>query len=222
MRVHALALTASAIAAALAGCGGSSPQGTPSGDNTTTTVECNDSVVTWRGQAYGAYDAISARAEGSLGNARRADCTARENSGAPAPLTDVPISRVRGVPPAVAIAVSGDDSVYIAEGYLLPLRSHPLHGRVYGRTDRPPRPSPRCRDTYDWTGSVAAVPAGATGIYVRPTGERDAFLELHARTRVSGFVRAGHPYLREGDLVRVRGVRCANGDLVLNSLSPSS
>jgi hypothetical protein len=123
----------------------------------------------------------------------------------------VAVARVPGVSPQLAImrASGRRDVVYLNAGFFVMLESHPLHERVIG--DR--RELPRVRScASDWRvdGTLAETPFN-DGIRIR-AGGRETAAVVRPRTRIEGFLRAGQPYLRRGDLVRASGQRCEVGD----------
>ena len=116
----------------------------------------------------------------------------------------VSVHRIRGVNPPVALAVAGDhDSVFLAEGFFPQLASHPVHEAIRRRSGPLPRPR-RCRSRLERTGTVTAV----RPLHVR-SSNRTIALSLYADTRITGFLRAGEPYLQAGDRIIVRGRVCA-------------
>jgi hypothetical protein len=128
----------------------------------------------------------------------------------------VPLSRLRGVNPSVALAVAGDgDSVFLAEGFFPELASHPVHAAIERARGQLPPPR-RCRDRFRRTGTVTAV---------RPlqlqSGDDEVAISLHARTRVAGFLRAGEVYLRAGDRLIVRGRVCGDRTSFADHMRPA-
>jgi uncharacterized protein DUF6281 len=212
----AVCAAASAIVAVGLACGGGRSAG---GGGVSISVDCDNALV-WNGARYVSDGRLPVDAGAKLGAARVPPCRAPGQEGGRRG-RDVQVHRLPGVPPALALGVDGEGFAYFAEGFLLALRSHPLHERVYGSAARPRPPSRRCARAYEWNATVVNVPAITDGIFVRPDGARDAFLELHAETKVTGFARSGHPYLRRGDLVHVRGVICPGRDFVVNAVRPS-
>lgn len=208
---------ATALAASgLFGCGGGESSG---GGDVSVRVDCEDTVV-WHDTTYVSYGTLRVDRAASLGRARVPACQAPGQDGGRR-ARNVHVHRLAGVPPALAVGVGGQRSPYLAEGFLLPLKSHPLHDRVYGSARQPRRPSARCRQRFSWNAVVQRAPAISHGIFVRPERERDAYVKLHADTRVTGFARSGHPFLRPGDLIRAAGVICPAGTFVANAVAPS-
>lgn len=181
-------------------------------------VECMDSVV-WRGVTYLSDQQVRVTPGPSVGSGR-IPCRGGDPSQANSSPDIVRVHRFGAVPPAVAIAVEGKKYAYYAQGFPLPLRSHPLHRRVYGSDKRPKAPSRACGDGWEWDAVVSSVVApNADGIVVRRQDDRsEQFLKLHAEMRVVGLSRYGLPYLRRGDRVRASGVTCPGRNLVLNEI----
>lgn len=185
------------------------------GEHGSLNIECRDSVV-WRGVTYVSDGELRVTRRASLGNGQIPCRGGNAERGAGVPRS-ARIQRFGDVPPAVAIAVEGKEFAYFADGFLVPLRSHPLHRRVYGSDARPRPPGRRCRGSYTWDATVVSViPPRGEGIVVRRRNGGEVFLRVHARTRVRGLSKHGHPYLRRGDLVRLRGVTCPRSNLVVN------
>jgi hypothetical protein len=115
---------------------------------------------------------------------------------------------IRGVPPELAVIDGG--SLYLNTGYFTELRDHPLH-ELLGRDRRRRARGKPC--TVE--GSVGPTVWQKTVRTDR--GEMD--LVVDARTEIEGLDRAGHPYVEEGQELRIEG-RC-RGDLVLaRSIEP--
>lgn len=128
----------------------------------------------------------------------------------------VALHRLRGVNPSVAVAVAGDDdTVFLAEGFLPQLASHPVHDAIQRRSG--PLPGPRrCSRGFATTGTVTAVQP----LLLRSQGGEVA-ISLHARTRVTGFLRAGEPYLQVGDRITVSGRVCAERTRFADRIRPA-
>jgi Family of unknown function (DUF6281) len=167
------------------------------------------SVVQWNGTTY-------------LGNALHMPHGRRLGTGTVPPCEGedtperVPLSRLWGVNPSVALAVAGDgDSVFLAEGFFPELASHPVHAAIERARGPLPRPR-RCRDRFRRTGTVTAV---------RPvqlqSGDDEVAISLHLRTRVAGFQRAGEAYLRAGDRLIVRGRVCGDRTSFADHIRPA-
>jgi hypothetical protein len=69
-------------------------------------------------------------------------------------------------------------------------------------------PLDQCREPCQIEGRVLDT---AFALVVRASDQRIG-VAVDARTTISGFDRAGLPYLEEGDAVRVRGHACHDGD----------
>lgn len=128
----------------------------------------------------------------------------------------VALNRLRGVNPSVALAVAGDhDSVFLAEGFFPELASHPVHEAIRRRSGPLLRPQ-RCRSRFERTGTVTAV----RPLYLRSSNGTTA-VSLYADTRITGFLRAGEPYLRAGDRIIVRGRVCAERTRFADRIRPA-
>jgi hypothetical protein len=128
----------------------------------------------------------------------------------------VALDRLRGVNPSVALAVAGDnDSVFLAEGFFPELASHPVHEAIRRRRGPLPRPH-RCRSRFERTGTVTAV----RPLYLLSSNGTTA-LSLYADTRITGFLRAGEPYLQTGDRIIVRGRVCAERTRFADRILPA-
>jgi hypothetical protein len=126
----------------------------------------------------------------------------------------VRLREIRGVPIEVALFPAGDtDRFYRNAGFLLELPEHPLHDDFYGGPGRPRR---RARgEACMLDGEVVALGY----LHVR-IGGRDVAVAVDARTRISGFERAGLPYLREGDQVRVLARGCGDDHVLARRIDP--
>jgi hypothetical protein len=123
------------------------------------------------------------------------------------------VSRLRGVPPAVAVANGSRarvDVLYLADGYLLQLPEHPLHIGRYGSPSLPDeRHGQRCRPQSRLAGRVIYLSEWEGRLEVRRAGRADVPVRVDARTTVIGERGAGGlPRIRVSDRVTVRGVRC--------------
>ena len=78
-------------------------------------------------------------------------------------------------------------------------------------------PGPRrCSRGFATTGTVTAVQP----LLLRSQGGEVA-ISLHARTRVTGFLRAGEPYLQVGDRITVSGRVCAERTRFADRIRPA-
>jgi hypothetical protein len=127
----------------------------------------------------------------------------RENE--PPPDTAVDLVRVAGVRAAVAVAMPGRSDVFIAPGFLPELASHPLHEALFAE---PPRERCPGSKTVTRTGRIVSAPGFGRQLGMRGGGGQSS-VAVGAATRVLGGTRrAGLPYLRKGDAIRVTGRRC--------------
>jgi hypothetical protein len=177
------------------------------GGETGATPSCA-SAVRWNGDVY-------------FGNDLRMPRAARVGTGVTPPCRSgddprrVALHRLRGVDPTVAVAVAGDDdTVFLAEGFLPQLASHPVHDAIERRSG--PLLAPRrCSREFAESGTVTAV----SPLLLR-SRRGEAAISLHARTRVTGFLRAGQPYLQRGDRITVRGRVCAERTRFADRIGP--
>jgi hypothetical protein len=188
------------ISAFALGCGGASDPPPAS---------CYKRIV-FSGSVYNAYGKLAAPAAGrSVGDGVRPACPSDDGGDGGLARAKVDVLRAGGASPAVAVRVAGETTLFLAEGFITAVPEHPLHRRIYG-SDRDPRP-PRgdCSTRRTFAGTVSATPARGSELSLRPfSGGEDAIVRLHARTRILGFARAGLPYLRAGDRVKVFGLTC--------------
>jgi hypothetical protein len=103
---------------------------------------------------------------------------------------------IRGVPPELAVIDGG--SLYVNTGYFTELRDHPLH-ELLGRDRRRRMRGEPC--TVE--GRVGPTVWGKTVRTER--GEVD--ISVEPSTEIEGLDRAGHPYVEEGQALRIEG-RC--------------
>ena len=116
----------------------------------------------------------------------------------------------------MAVAVAGDhDTVFLADGFFPELASHPVHAAIQRRSGPLIRPR-RCRSRFERTGTVTAV----RPLLLRSGGDNVA-IALYADTRITGFLRAGEPYLQVGDRIIVRGRVCAEHTLFGDRIRPA-
>lgn len=115
---------------------------------------------------------------------------------------------IRGVDPAVAMAARGtaDWKLYLAEGFPI-VAEHPLHETVVGPLARP---GGACGKPVSLEGTVERMPS-FTRMGVRAAG-RVHDITFRARTAIPEHRRAGLPFLRKGDRVRVTGRECRTDD----------
>jgi hypothetical protein len=156
-----------------------------------------DSVVEWNGSVY--FGNVLSMPQGPrAGTGTIPPCEKGDET------QRVSLNRLRGVNPTIALAVVGQSgSVFLAEGFFTALASHPVHRAIQRARGPLPRPR-RCRSRFERSGTVTAV----RPLYVRSSKDTIA-PTLHADTRITGFLRAGVPYLQVGDRVMVRGRVCA-------------
>jgi hypothetical protein len=167
------------------------------------------SAVQWNGTIY-------------FGNALAMPHGARLGSGTIPPCQSgddprrVVLTRLRDVNPTVAVAVAGDrDSVFLAEGFFPQLAGHPVHDAIERARGPLLRPR-RCRSRFERTGTVTEV----RPLMLR-SGADTAAIELYADTRITGFLRAGEPYLQAGDRITVRGRVCAGRTQFADRIRPA-
>ncbi len=172
-------------------------------------VECDAAeVVEWRGDNYLAHATSSAALEAGspVEGVQRVLCGDQRRPQA--------ARRVRGIAPAVALYPEvGEGTMYVNESFPTELPDHPLHNFLYGSPDRPRRRDGGRRCRLD-----GVVQEGGT-IVIEVHSER-IVVAFDSRTRVRGFRRAGLPYFREGDRVRVHGRRCRDDRVLARRIEP--
>jgi hypothetical protein len=197
-------------AAGAAGCGGGGGGG--GGDDAPST-SCASTLRVWgqqyRGAAMHAERGAKLAVHGVLPGCGGTDRT-------------VGVVRLRGVPPAVAVARSGGprDQVFVADGYFPVLRGHPLHAALVRQAHGLPQPR-HCGAAWRARGPLARTPVGDR-IEVR-SGGKTVVAAVTQGTRIFGFRRAGEAYLQRGDLVVASGRRCSLGEgpeLVVERIAP--
>ena len=171
-------------------------------------------ALQWNGDTYfGSGGDVLAPGE-PLGQAIDPGCGDQQTVG---------VARVPGVSPQLAIARAAGprDTVYLNAGFFVMLESHPLHHRVIGDYSVPRLRSCTNRRTVE--GTVVETPFNYS-VRIR-SGQEETSLLVRPRTRIEGFMRGGHPYLRQGDLVRARVQRCeirdAGPQLIARGIRPS-
>jgi hypothetical protein len=103
--------------------------------------------------------------------------------------------------------------MYVNDGFFIELPDHPLHDQFYGGPNRP-RAIARGQ-TCVLEGEVVNL-----DVLVVRTDGLDVTVRLDARTRISGFARAGLPYLSEGDQVRVHARGCGDDYVLARRIEP--
>jgi hypothetical protein len=167
------------------------------------------SAVRWNGQVYFGNE-LAMPAGPRVGTGTIPPCESGDAA------RRVALNRLRGVNPTVALAVAGNhDSVFLAEGFFPQLASHPVHEAIRRRSGPLLRPR-RCRSRFELTGTVTAVQP----LLVRSGGDSVA-IELYADTLITGFLRAGEPYLQVGDRILVRGRVCAERTMFGDRIRPA-
>jgi hypothetical protein len=135
-----------------------------------------------------------------------------DTNGPPDASRTTTLRRLAGVAPAIALARAagrGTRILYLGDGYLPALPSHPLHRAFYGTDTRPVATRGlRCRGAAAQTGRIEAGAIGGGLALAQRTWTVDA------RTRVDVPRAHGMPRLAPGMRVRVAGVRCAGDPAV--------
>ena len=159
-------------------------------------------TLTWRGVLYdGGFWYRGGVSLGSrVGTGLVPDCPSPGQP--PQPPTPVALLRVDGVRPAIAVAARHDRGVYLAEGYVIQSRLHPLHRNVYGRHSPNERRGWSCGAVFRRTGRVTGPPPNVVRV-----GRAHYFID--AGTHFSGrLTRHGVPYLGHGTRVTLTATRC--------------
>ena len=171
-------------------------------------------TLQWNGDTYFGTGGDFAAPGEPLGDATDPGCGKRQTVG---------VAHVPGVSPQLAIMRVGGEpgGVYLNAGFFVMLSGHPLHRRVVGDGQVPRLRS--CDGRWTVEGTVVETPFNDS-VRIR-TGRDETAALVRPRTRIEGFERAGHPYLRRGDLVRARGRRCESRDegpqLVVRQIEPA-
>jgi hypothetical protein len=157
-------------------------------------------AVTWRDHLYVGVDLPDGVRTGRrLGTGTKAgDC-----GGSP-----LAVHAVGGVSPPVAVAGPPGParSLYLAEGFPVRVREHPLHRAVY--RNGPERTGP-CGARTSFLGVVTSPPALGQDFRVRTRDDGERDVTLRASASIPDHRREGLPYLRQGDSVVVAARRCA-------------
>jgi hypothetical protein len=142
---------------------------------------------------------------------------------APEPDRPIALRALKGVPSRVAVARPGSSpDAYLAPGFLLGLRAHPLHADA-----RPQRPSALfgCSSRSVLRGRLRSQPGAGAG-FVLVAGGRRIDVAVRASTRMRTTRVAGVPYLAGHERLEVRGCRSASGRAIaafsIRRLAPMS
>jgi hypothetical protein len=128
------------------------------------------------------------------------------------PEPDLPaqIAVLEGVPVRVAVAgPAGSVTAYLAPGFLLGLRSHPLHAYAAKQT---PSALFGCARRVTVRGRVSDQ--GFAAQFTLRAGGRNVTVRVRASTTMSVPRLAGMPYLAEGRRLEVRGCRAKSGRVI--------
>jgi hypothetical protein len=142
------------------------------------------------------------------------------------PGVEVNVAAIRGVDPAVAVAVEGGDWPYawLAPGYLPESPRHPLHDAIYGSPEEPNaedgfrcgRPaSLRARALNTPAHDLVFLTVAAEDEAVQPFLRRDGvrgIVTVDANTAFAGFERDGIPFVEAGDRFVLRLRECVGTD----------
>jgi hypothetical protein len=141
------------------------------------------------------------------------------------PGSDVPVRAIAGVAAEVAVTVERDPSrepaVYLAPGYLVESRAHPLHDLLYDAAEEPDKERGlECAPPVEFDARAATTPGP---VLFRVESEDDLASPLLARhdegtvfldsnTIVWGLERDGLPYIAEGDELELVVRDCSGED----------
>jgi hypothetical protein len=129
----------------------------------------------------------------------------------PEPDRPVALRTLKGVPTRIAVTGSaGSRTAYLAPGFLLELRSHPLH--AYARLGAPSSLF-GCRAPTVLRGHTRSQP-GAGGLFVLFAGTLRVEVRVRSSTRVLTRRVAGTPYLGARQRLEVRGCRSTSGAVI--------
>ena len=164
-------------------------------------------TLTWRGTLYsGLWAPRGVEFGGRIGTGYVPDCPGPGEE--PEPPTPVTLLRVKGVRPAIAVATRHERSLYLAEGFIIESRRHPLHRAVFRRGSPNETRGWSCGPLFRRTGQVTSAPPFNLRVAYRRTGRLGHFF-VDAETRFDDrLTRFGVPYLRVGTNVRLTARRC--------------
>jgi hypothetical protein len=118
----------------------------------------------------------------------------------------VTVTKLAGMPARLAVAPEGTDtSLYVAEGSLIALASHPLHRAWYAGTSRPSfRRGESCREAEPLTGTVSHPGADTRLHLATPDGDRT--VRVDASSRIAN--RPAYQPVLAGQRLRLRMLQC--------------
>jgi hypothetical protein len=121
----------------------------------------------------------------------------------------VAVTKLMGVPSALAVGVRGGDDIYVASGFLIGTKSNPLHAHFFAASEPRRPPAAACRRAQRLHGRAVSQPTVKPVFELKAAGER-IYTTFHADTEVVGSRRAGLAYLPLRASVRVHGRDCAD------------
>jgi hypothetical protein len=119
------------------------------------------------------------------------------------------VTKLAGVPSALAIGVRGGDDIYVAAGFLIGAKSNPLHAHFFADSEPRRPPAAACRQPRRLRGRAVSQPTVKPAFELKVAGER-IYTTFHADTQLVGSRRAGLAYLPLRTPVRVHGRDCAD------------
>jgi len=129
--------------------------------------------------------------------------------------TPIDVYRAGGLDPAIALRIKADNEVFLGEGFLPVLASHPLHTAIFGS-----HPSPKwsfCMRPTRLAGHVVRAPvlddmdvqiAHHAGPFPPEIIRNPMWIGIQATTAYSGTTRLGLPYIAPQSRLWVRGAFC--------------
>jgi hypothetical protein len=194
----ALTVTAAALAAAALAGGG------------TASASCIASVrlngITYIGTGFPHLPRRGAAIKGGV----QPGCNDTGPSTRPEPDLPAQIAALAGVPARIAVAgPAGSVTVYLAPGFLVGLRSHPLYAYAAKQT---PSALFGCRRSVAIRGRVSDQ--GFAAQFTLRAGGRDVTVRVRPSTTMSVPRLAGMPYLANGWRLEVRGCRAKSGRVI--------
>jgi hypothetical protein len=118
----------------------------------------------------------------------------------------VSVTALADMPVRLAVAPEREDTtLYVADGSMVELGNHPLHGAWYSDASRPSlRRGGSCTKAASLTGTVVH-PAGFTRLRLK-TADRERTVRVDASSRITN--RAAYQPVLPGQQLRLRMVRC--------------
>jgi hypothetical protein len=192
--------------------------GCSSGEDTRGSADCSESVV-WRGEHLKGAETTRLNLDlpPPVAQHRVDIAPCGENDAG----TTITLSELAGVPPELALAeagASGVNALFLAEGAFFQLPEHPLHASRYRSAQRPRLDrSAGCRAARPMRGEIVDTDEIGGYLVVGDGGLRS--WRIDARTQIDAEALRGVPRVRNGQAIRVTGLRCPSRRLVARSVA---